>query len=1636
MPDLDGYTGHNIEYGNLSAGEGPRPRPWPYPDTWTHNNFEFGHHGGGLAFNSEHEYQLDFVVHKHYIHVSGLISIQGSPFGGLVLRLDQDGGNPEIHRYNHFEETGGMVQLTGSAGQVVPINGDNRFLFRNLPPGDYTMQVLHPDYDSQEVAFTIAPWDAPGVIPSVEPFSPTYFFPGIVHCDFKFNLEATWKHKGQIEIVTYRFDPENLDYDQVASRFPEYFRTAEFGNTLFKYDRLGSVPRGPYTIYTKIADGWYHNSGTGEQVFDGAVIDGPLDNTKLSSSPVNPGGSTTTVTGGYSTYQMDLHAVSAGDTSIEINDVTVQFPKGTPKPAGGIVAHEGTAFPNGASHAGMQWTYSFFPSPTVKLIDPETRLVKVTVFMNRAMVISGQVKIASSGSNKVGLAGAAVVIRNRNGAPLNRTVTDKDGKYSVGNFDPQPVYVDINRRGFIPQRHLRQPGPQTNPDLPDQDFEMAPVPAPSVSKFTMNRFGLFIPGVTKSGDSNIPGTSAASLNPEAARGKLTATWKVKATAPQHQVTLTGFYNASNQQKPDEVFTVNDDIEEVWIVDRRSFDAPYVNDPNQITKDNLAIPSPLNYVTARQWLSEMSSAKKDDKPYYVIHKIAMRQSINGDGEFEGKIPLWELPSGVFKPRALVITKSGGVLIKDYELPSVGEEKAKPLQGMTLPRWAASLLEVVGTVSNLATIGDPTNIATDEEKKARQEKVSKNFGNRFLKIGRQGKVEARIGLVPIDSSPDNPDRTVFIPTDDLLSKDLYLTYKYVLGVELPLGEDAPPTGPLGLVAKKTGFNITGVEAEFEVAGSDNKACVAIVLPVEKAEDEKMEVEEDNKKEATPSLAKKASDLLGVDVKFQGPETDLSVKFGACETFGADNFGNNRINAYSGILEAQAKVDAGVEIEITPVIRFIPYGAIVDKLNKTVKDKFDLEAIRLDATFDGTTGVKVTYEVTGEFPSEKRVGMSQVRPTGEDTPAYNLMGMSAAAEIAKPATSDGVQIKNNVEFKIILRAAVGLKLSVAGGAISGSGKIQIGAPKGSSDNDGVFVSVDPLMEKYLITKYEGAISFVLNARLNLYVTSLSKNWQYDFLTFSVERGSVPRFDLTPMNTSTLIISPFTAPPSTFVDNQGTLIDDFYSSGSIDVADGSTPLTVYTDTDPNTGEMIIKASQSKDGTWESPIEVARSTGVVSVAGQQLSDGRFVIAWSEIQGSDMMNPYPSTTIKYSLSDATGTQWASAELLTATEETAFDLQLTSTANDILLSYLSTPDGPLAANKSLWSSTFVENQWSTPAMLLEPQTILEYELSGREDSACLLATSTLEHGIHELHWTQGVWSEPALVVRDADFPIDTTYEDDGSLLLFWKTLDGNLNVSRREASTGMWQHNTGIVNATSASSLQIQPLTLEGEKVFLLTYNQGSDRTDLWATWTDTNGNILSEPRPLTFDQEGSFHELQIRPISGDMASLVALHSIGDRTTVREIPVAFPTGTDCDADGLDDFVAITAGLVADCNENGVPDTCDLLFSDSTDFNRNLIPDECETIGSPDCDGNGIFDRDEIALGILEDANSNGIPDQCEGSLPVSSTVRSIPVSLMDFERYFRAENLSILATDSTTLLLEFDGTLEESASPSGPWTVVE
>jgi hypothetical protein len=51
-------------------------------------------------------------------------------------------------------------------------------------------------------------------------------------------------------------------------------------------------------------------------------------------------------------------------------------------------------------------------------------------------------------------------------------------------------------------------------------------------------------------------------------------------------------------------------------------------------------------------------------------------------------------------------------------------------------------------------------------------------------------------------------------------------------------------------------------------------------------------------------------------------------------------------------------------------------------------------------------------------------------------------------------------------------------------------------------------------------------------------------------------------------------------------------------------------------------------------------------------------------------------------------------------------------------------------------------------------------------------------------------------------------------------------------------------------------------------------------------------------------------------------------------------TDCNGNGIDDFIDLNSGFAQDCNGNGRPDSCDLALGVSQDSNGNGFLDECE------------------------------------------------------------------------------------------------
>lgn len=126
----------------------------------------------------------------------------------------------------------------------------------------------------------------------------------------------------------------------------------------------------------------------------------------------------------------------------------------------------------------------------------------------------------------------------------------------------------------------------------------------------------------------------------------------------------------------------------------------------------------------------------------------------------------------------------------------------------------------------------------------------------------------------------------------------------------------------------------------------------------------------------------------------------------------------------------------------------------------------------------------------------------------------------------------------------------------------------------------------------------------------------------------------------------------------------------------------------------------------------------------------------------------------------------------------------------------------------------------------------------------------------------------------------------------------------------------------------------------------------------------------------------------------AEYTTGGAGTIAEafVIAAGPGQSDCNRNGVLDFLDIAAGTSADVNRNGIPDECDedcngngtpdfldLDSGTSSDFNGNGIPDECD----PDCDGNGTPDFIQLAQGSAFDCDLNGVLDVCdvaEGTLP--------------------------------------------------------
>jgi hypothetical protein len=800
---------------------------------------------------------------------------------------------------------------------------------------------------------------------------------------------------------------------------------------------------------------------------------------------------------------------------------------------------------------------------------------------------------------------------------------------------------------------------------------------------------------------------------------------------------------------------------------------------------------------------------------------------------------------------------------------------------------------------------------------------------------------------------------------------------------------------------GFKFNGVQAEFETAGRDKKSSVAVNFGVAEPED----VERRNK-EYKPVLdegqTEEEADAEAEKKKRFNAEVNFSGKFLLYDKYDADWLGRNRVKNFGMGFEAQGKLEMKSAFNASPVLGKIPnIGPVLLIANKS-------GAMRVYAVIEVDLGGKVYVETETTIPDPSST------TTSEEPKKWGLLGTTL-----------------NAEAKGFVRIAGGLQITLARGTAEGTALFQLGAPSNYPDADGIFLTFDPLGEGNFLKKIEGAASFVLRFQLNLWVSKVGKQLQWDFGRFVIDRGSEPSFELVPMNITHTTIMPATSAPQRFHGKTTNIMDNFYAAGSYSLSGGASPMLAFTGIDAS-GNMTVMVSRRTGDGWTEPVTVASAAGILSIAVLELPNGDSLLVWSEMSQEDLGNPFPASTLRYSILPAAGGGWSAPATVTQDRAALVSLQLAQAGSKVLLSFQAASEGP-QGRRELRSAVWEKGAWSAPEVLFPLGDLLASDLvgfnSGNGDGSGLAVASSDSGEIRAFRWDGTGWQDAPSPAMEAEKAVSLAAASSSEAVLAWVSRTNTLQLSRFSFLTGAWEPIGSYVEVLT-DKMKLTQLTHEGQTYFLVAWADGGSTTAIHYTIIDNAGETRLPITQVTLGSQGVFDRLELQPLAGLRARLLATYSSGTNATVQEFTIGMPATDDCDGDGIADAQAISLGLVQDCNNNGVPDFCEIRGGTVADRDQDGIPDTCQAPIQDDCNRNGISDQFEILMGA-GDENTNGILDECEAGLQT----RIIPLLADAPEQYYRAPGLTLRARTETTIELQYSGTLEQSDRLTGDWTPV-
>ncbi len=985
--------------------------------------------------------------------------------------------------------------------------------------------------------------------------------------------------------------------------------------------------------------------------------------------------------------------------------------------------------------------------------------IEITAFVGRNTVLSGTIVDELDNA----LQESTIEVRDGRGGSVDGFLSevDQSGNWEFGVNLPSSagystLFVEVSKPGYLPQRIRIDLADYDEGDIGGIDFVLKRPPLPEVDSTSIDRAGLFLPGVRKAGASD-------NFGPTDAIDALTATWQVTAPTQEATVQLAPYPHHDGDS---DVQTIHDRASDVWLIDRRRFRSGFLaTDDGDI--EEISFPEAPDLRELREFLEGLPG-----------DEVLRSQGVEiEEGVFEGELELWKMPPGDFDPVVLVISQLGAVDFFDFEL----EQPELQLEGADMPAWASHFLTMLGTAAHF---GDEVKYHD---------------------------------LMPKDSLVPGVNFSGAIAQHE--EDDRYLTYNYGLGATLALKSETPTQGLVAAGAESMGLS-SGVSINFGLDGKFREATLggSGTLGTEEAR---------KRRQGMPAVVRRMPGTPTLTINTSvGASIEVAERLGAADEAIPD-FSLTR--SISGDHKTQVAFPLGRAVALLG-----PLGAIVSSAGSILAD--------IDLVLATLVGGTLTNTMRTTSPRSAAGGT--VVEGEEHPPRRNFLG---------------VETEDTTEFQLRFGASGGLAAKTTGGALTGVGQLQLGAPVGGGDGVAMHFNNQALWP--LITRAVGAVSFRMTLTVKLLGVSINRSWQRDLLDFDLQLNTEPFVDVPQGSVETFVETPMTAAPSEFVDRDQVLVENFYTAGAFDgVADEQGGL-IYTATEPADGVIhLVFAHRGDDGGLEMPQSVAAADGVVDVAAAATPEG-LVVVWSEVAAEDLGNPVADTTLRYSTFDGGG--WSQAQTLAAVDGVASGLMATSTDDGAVVVWQRAIGHALSERAVVEAAHIDSGDFSETVELYGPAELVDVDAGTTDDEALIAIAS--QGGVEILTFDEGGESSTQFVT---DIP---------AAALAWDKTGGDLDL---------WMVAEGtLLRFEGADDFEVAEVVLEDVFARSLLAAQGrfvawtaNDETDaLWYATIDADGNAEDEPVRIGAGSGPGFFEAVIgSAVESDGVEVWARRKLGDR----------------------------------------------------------------------------------------------------------------------------------------------------------------